>query len=144
MNLINIGGIIDSVGKIADNLITTDKERLDAQIEMTRLGIEEEKIQAGLLHDQIDVNKIEAASDSLFKSGWRPAVGWVCVIALGYQFLLYPLLGWAWAFMQSHGWVPTTLNPTPTVNTEDLYGLLLGMLGLGGMRSFEKVKKVAK
>ena len=101
MNPLLIGGVVEAVGKIADDLFTSDKERLDAQIELQKLGIEEQRIDAGLLAGQQEINKIEAASASVFVAGWRPAVGWVCVAALAYQFLTYPALVWAWAAMQA-------------------------------------------
>lgn len=143
MNPLLIGGIVDAIGKVADDLFTSDKERLDAQIELQKLGIEEAKIEAGLLTGQQEINKVEAASASLFVAGWRPAVGWVCVAALCYQFLLYPTLVWAWAAMQAHGWIPVSLPNPPMLETDSLYVLLFGLLGIGGMRSFEKTKGVA-
>lgn len=143
MNPLMLGGIIDTVGRIADNLITTDKERLDAQIEIQKLGIEEQKIEAGLLSGQQEINKVEAASASVFVAGWRPAVGWVCVAALCYQFLLYPSLVWGWAAMQAAGWVPVELNNPPMLETDSLYVVLFGLLGIGSMRSFEKTKGIA-
>ena len=82
---------------------------------------------------QIEVNKVEAGTD-LFRGGWRPAVGWVCVAGLGYQLVLRPLLPWlvsVWGVQ-----VP----PLPPIDTDTLMVLLTGMLGLGGLRTFEKVK----
>lgn len=143
MNPLMIGGILDTVGKIADSLITTDKERLDAQIELQKLGIEEQKIEAGLLAGQQEINKVEAASSSVFVAGWRPAVGWVCVAALCYQFLFYPALVWAWAAMQAAGWVPVELSNPPMLETDSLYVVLFGMLGIGSMRTLEKTRGVA-
>ena len=70
MNLLGIGEIVGGVGKIADDLITTDKERLT-------LAIEEKKIEAGLIQSQIEVNKVEAQHASVFVAGWRPFIGWV-------------------------------------------------------------------
>lgn len=86
---------------------------------------------------QLQVNQAEAASPSLFVAGWRPAIGWVCGSALAYTYLLYPLLTWACA-----AWAPH-LVPPKLGNDGMLYELLLGMLGLGGMRTFEKIKGVA-
>ena len=108
MNLNPIGGIIQAVGGIVDQVYTSDKERLDAEIELRRLGIEEQKIDASLATGQMDVNKVEAANPNTFVSGWRPAVGWVGVAAMAYQFVLYPLLVWLWSLLQAQGWVPTT------------------------------------
>lgn len=149
MNLNPIGAIIEAVGEIADDLFTSDEERIKAAIEMRKLGIEEMRIDAELAQGQIEVNKAEAQHPSLFVSGWRPAVGWVCVLALSYQFLLYPMMTWAWAYMQALDWIPVRvgemeLTPPPMLDTGALYTVLLGILGLGTMRSVEKAKGVAR
>ena len=84
---------------------------------------------------QAAVNEAEAASPSLFKGGWRPAVGWICAAALGYDFLVRPLLAWAsGAFW--HVAVP------PALDMGTLLDLLGGMLGLGAMRTVERVQGV--
>ena len=100
MNILGIGSVIESVGKVAGDLITTDKERLQMALEERKLDLEAAKIaQAGDLA-QIEVNKVEAVSSSIFVAGWRPAIGWVGVAAMAYQFLAYPLLIWVWALLQ--------------------------------------------
>jgi hypothetical protein len=82
---------------------------------------------------QIEVNKVEAGTD-LFRGGWRPAVGWVCVLGLGYQLVIRPVL--PWLVRVAGGEVPDL----PSIDTDTLMVLLTGMLGLGGLRTFEKVK----
>ena len=144
MNPIIVGGLVEAVGKIADDLFTSDKERLDAQIELQKLGIEEQKIDAGLAQGQLDVNKTEASHTSVWVSGWRPAVGWTCVAGLAYNFLAHPFLLWAWALLQANGWVPVGLTPPPSVDVEALLVLLGGILGLGVYRTAEKVKGVSR
>ena len=85
---------------------------------------------------QIEVNKVEAGSTNLFVSGWRPFVGWTCGVALCYHFVLQPFLLF---LLHSFGYqVDLPVFDMPTLTT-----ILLGMLGLGGMRSLEKVKKSA-
>ena len=143
MDLIGIGSIIEGVGKVAGDLYTTDKERLQMALEERKLDLEEKRIDQTTDLAQVDVNKIEAASSSLFVSGWRPAVGWVGVLGLAYQFLGYPLMQWGWAFGQSYDIIPKGLNPPPDLDVEQLMTLLAGLLGFGGMRSFEKHKGVA-
>ena len=86
---------------------------------------------------QLKVNEAEANTGSLFIGGWRPAAGWVCVLGLAYQFLAYPLL--AWAGNNLAGW-----TPPPTLDMGTLLMLLGGMLGLGKLRTDEKLKGVAK
>jgi hypothetical protein len=70
-------------------------------------------------------------------------VGWVGVLGLAYQFLGYPLMQWGWAFGQGYDIIPKGLNPPPDLQVEQLMTLLAGLLGFGGMRSFEKHKGVA-
>lgn len=87
-----------------------------------------------LIKAQIAVNVEEAKNPSVFVSGWRPAVGWVCAIALFYSFIGLPLLDW---LSQIKQWpVP------PHLDNNELMSLLIGMLGLGGMRTAEKFKGV--
>ena len=85
---------------------------------------------------QTAVNAVEAQNPSLFVSGWRPAVGWVCCAALAWTFIFQPIL--AFGFAQAG-----QIIALPALETGDLMPILLGMLGLGGMRSWEKVKGVA-
>ncbi|MEO0003325.1 MAG: hypothetical protein RLZZ22_1017 [Pseudomonadota bacterium] len=144
MNPLALGGIVQAVGQLADDLITTDKERLDAELELRRLGLEAAKVEADLARGQLEVNRTEAASSSLFVSGWRPAIGWIGAAALGYQFLAYPLLVWVWALLQARGVVPAGLQSPPMLDTDALWVVLSGMLGIAGLRSVEKVKGVSR
>ena len=132
-----VGGIIGAVGGIIDSVYTSDKERMDAQIELA-------KIDASLLTTQMEVNKAEAGHTSIWVAGWRPACGWVGAAAMAYQFLLYPFMVWAWALMQAKGWIPGTLVHPPMLDTDALWVILTGMLGIAGARTFEKVKGVSK
>ena len=129
MNLLGIGEIIGGVGKIADDLITTDKERLT-------LALEEKKIEAGLIQAQTDVNKAEAQNASVFVAGWRPFIGWVGGFGMAYQFMLYPLLTWVWPIVLPSAPIP------PVLDGDVLFAMVSGMLGLAGMRSFDKMKGV--
>lgn len=86
---------------------------------------------------QIAVNKEEAKHKSTFVSGWRPFIGWTCGVALSYHFIIQPLL----LFVLTATGQPVEL---PTFDMGSLMTVLMGMLGLGGLRTFEKVKKVTK
>jgi len=85
---------------------------------------------------QTEINKVEAADPNLFKSGWRPAIGWVCVIAFTYQFFIRPIVPWC------VGLFHPAIAPMPVLEMNSLMTVLLGMLGLGGLRTFEKIKGV--
>lgn len=143
MDLLGIGNIIEGVGKIAGDLITTDKEKMQLELEGRKLDLEQARIDQTTDLAQVEVNKIEAANANIFVSGWRPAVGWVGVLGLAYQFLGYPLMQWIWGFLQALDIVPKGLSAPPDLQTDQLMVLLSGLLGFGGMRSFEKSKGVA-
>jgi hypothetical protein len=133
MNLLGIGAIVEGVSKIADDLFTSDEERL-------KVALQEKVIEAGLIQGQLDINVAEAKHKSIFVAGWRPAIGWVGAIALGYQFILYPFLTWIWSIAQAKHWVPIELSPPPPLPADALWVILSGMLGIAGMRSFDKLK----
>ena len=86
---------------------------------------------------QIEVNKTEAAHRSLFVSGWRPAVGWTCCLGLASNFLLIPMANFALALADS------TIE-VPVLDLSTMMPVLMGMLGLGAMRTAEKVKGVER
>lgn len=138
-----IGGIVEAVGKVADDLFTSDEERAAAQLESDRIGLEAAKVDADLIKGQQEINKVEAAHASIFVAGWRPALGWTGVVAIGYQYVLYPVLLWAWALGQAQKYIGADFKPPPLLDVEALMVLLTGILGIAGARTFEKVKRVA-
>lgn len=83
---------------------------------------------------QMEVNAEEAKSASLFVAGWRPAIGWCCAAALAYQYLLVPLGTWIAA------WNGISVPPPPSLDS-GLWELMAGMLGLGALRTVEKIKR---
>ena len=87
---------------------------------------------------QVEVNKAEAASGSLFKGGWRPFVGWICGFALLYHFILSPLIIFIVALTGAK------IPPLPEFDMGSLMTVLLGMLGIGGLRTYEKQKGLTK
>jgi len=128
------GGVvqpIEAVGKILDNLFTTDGEKLDKQAILTRLAQ-----QPNLA--QIELNKIEAAHRTIFVAGWRPFIGWVCGFALAYVFVLRDLI--AWAIVVSGATIPAP----PVLDTSGLFTVLMALLGLGTLRTVEKMGGRAK
>jgi len=90
---------------------------------------------------QLEVNKAEAAHRSIFVAGWRPMVGWVCAAALAYHFIFYPIIVFILVAFNVTGLHPSDL---PSFDMDSLMTVLLGMLGLGGLRTYEKAKGVAK
>lgn len=117
---------IEAIGNILDSLFTSTEEKLDKKIIMLRLA---QKPNIA----QIELNKIEAQHRSIFVSGWRPAVGWVCALALLYSFILRDIISW---IMIING---VEHPPPPELAMEHLMTVLLSLLGLGGFRSVEKM-----
>jgi hypothetical protein len=142
MNPLLIGGIFDIGGKVLDRLFPDPTQRAQAQLELARLEQEgafkqlESQLQVDLA--QANINAVEAASDSLFKSGWRPATGWVCVAGLFYEFLLRPLLPWAMAVSGA-----SDVPPMPTQEAI-LCELVFALHGLGMYRSYEKKQGITR
>ncbi len=90
-----------------------------------------------LAKGQLEVNKVEAASTRLFVAGWRPFIGWICGGALAFDAMLKPLV----VMVMAYAGHPAP--DMPNLSSEQIYGLLFGLLGLGAMRSVEKVKGAA-
>ena len=86
---------------------------------------------------QVEVNKQEAAHKSLFVAGWRPAIGWICGLGMLSNFIIVPMTNFVLALLES----PVVV---PLIELETMMPVLLGMLGLGGMRSYEKAKGVER
>lgn len=130
---INLGGIFKTVGDTVDDLHTSKEE-------LRQLDIEEKKIDAGLMKGQMAVNAVEAEHKSIFVAGWRPFIGWVGGFSLAYAGLVYPLLSWLWGLLQAFELIPSTVKMPPMIESGLLGTIVTGMLGIGGMRSFDKHK----
>lgn len=131
MSLLNL---IPIVGKVLDRVLPDKGAAAEAKLKLLELQQTGElavlAAETKLAEGQLEINKVEAASPNLFVSGWRPGVGWVCCLALVYQFFLRPAL-------------VTFGKPAPDLPMGDLITILLGLLGLGTLRTVEKVKGVA-
>lgn len=131
-----IGAILPSIVGLIDKIIPDKEAAAKAKLEVLKLEQEGafKSLDADLqvMLAQTEVNKVEAASADAFRGGWRPAVGWVCVAGMGYTYILAPLLSW---YATANG-----LAVPPTIDTFDLMIMLGGMLGFGGMRSFERIR----
>jgi len=130
-----LGAVLPVIGTVLDRLIPDDAARAKAKVEMEAALLD--AANKGMLA-QLDVNKVEAAHRSVFVAGWRPFVGWTCGAALCWHFVLQDLIVFAAA------WAGHPIPLLPELDTDTLLTVLLGMLGLGGLRSFEKVKGVTK
>lgn len=91
-----------------------------------------------LMLGQLEVNKAEAKHKSVFVAGWRPYIGWVGGMAMAYQFVFYPLMLWVWKILEAKGTIPAGVEPPPVLDTGALFAMITGMLGIGGMRSYDK------
>ncbi|WP_436516654.1 3TM-type holin [Ekhidna sp. To15] len=134
--MIGFKDIVKTIGDVADDLITTKEEKLKAELEF-------EKIEAELAKGQMEINKMEAQHRSIFVAGWRPAVGWICAIAVAYQFIVHQFLLWGWSVGKSSGWIEAATDAPPAIEAVILMQLLFGMLGLGAYRTYEKKQGVA-
>lgn len=116
--------VLDSVANNIDSFVETKDEKREAMI--------------ALAQAQIDLTKEESKHRSIFVAGWRPFVGWVCAIALAYNFIIRDLM--AWVILNTG----EAITLPPALAMEHLMTILLGMLGLGGLRTYEKKQKITK
>ena len=130
-----IQALIGPVTGLLDKFIE-DKDQINAIAHEIATLAQKQAHEAQLA--QVEVNKQEAQHRSIFVAGWRPFVGWVCGIALAYHFVLAPII------LFSVSITGIQIPELPSFNMETLTTVLLGMLGLGGLRSFEKYKGVSK
>lgn len=131
-------GLVGPVSDILDKVVEDKDQRARLAHEIATMA---EKAAHEAAMAQIEVNKAEAAHRSLFVAGWRPFIGWVCGIALTYHFVLNPIIVFCLVSFNVMGIHPSDL---PKFEMESLMTVLLGMLGLGGLRSFEKYKGLTK
>lgn len=141
LDVTGISSVLDFGSKIIDRVWPDPAQAAAAKLELFKAqqaGEFKEMDQAfEIAKAQIGVNQVEAGNGAVFVSGWRPAIGWVCAAALAYQYLLRPLVSWG-VLAAGH-----SLPPMPGLD-ENLWQLMMGMLGLGGLRTFEKVKGATK
>ena len=126
--MMGLDALLGIGGKLIDKLIPDPAAQDAARLELLKL---QQSGELAAMTAQTEINKAEASNPSVFVSGWRPAIGWVCALAMGYQYLARPFMI---AFM------PALVFPGLDDN---LWQLMMGMLGLGGLRTFEKTQGVA-
>lgn len=136
-----LSAAFDLGGKILDKIFPDPVQRDQAKLKLLEMQQSGElaklTAETDLAKGQMAINQVEASSEDSFTRRWRPFIGWVCGVAFAYHFVLQPLI----AFLLSAIGHPILL---PVFDMENLLTVLLGMLGLGGMRSYEKVKGLAR
>lgn len=131
-----IGDAVGGIANVVDKFVETPDEKRAAEIVMRKLQQRPDEFQA-------EINKIEAAHRSIFVAGWRPFIGWVCGFGLAYEFVLRPFIQMGLAYLAAAGYI-TGHIVLPTVDTGELMTLVFALLGLGGLRSYEKKHKLVK
>lgn len=136
MNPLIIGGIGRLLERGLDIMFPDPSVAAQHKIELLKLQQEgafkelDNELQANLA--QARINEVEAASENIFKSGWRPAFGWIGVFIMVSELVVRPYLPW---LMETFGFhVP----PIPSIDTEMFWSLIFGLLGLSGLRSWDK------
>jgi len=112
-------------------------EKIKDPLEMAKISLQLSQLEQMANEGQISINKIEAAHSNLFVAGWRPFIGWICGIAIAYTFVLHPMIEWGIALSGSHA-------TAPKLNVDTLYQLVLAMLGMATLRTYEKKQQVAR
>jgi hypothetical protein len=133
MNPLILGSVLDIGKSLLDRWIPDPEKKREAEMELMRMAADGELKQ---VIAQLEINAREAAHPSVFVAGWRPFYGWAGGFGFIYATMLQPLLSWVATIK---GW-PTP----PTLNIELLWVVITGMLGIGGLRTFEKSKRVTK
>ena len=134
-----VTALLPALGTLIDRLIpdraAADKAKAEMELQLVNAAN-----QAAMA--QVEVNKIEAAHSSIFVAGWRPAIGWVCAGAMALYYIPMALVGtglWAWACIQAGAIVPR-----PEMGIVEIIGLVTSLLGMGTLRTTEKLNGVAR
>jgi hypothetical protein len=146
---VDVGGVLGGIGQLARDLraAITGKEPINAE-KAAELALKVQELQQktvegenSLLLAQAEINKIEAASGKFWNSGWRPAVGWVCTVALAFTYWPRAIVGivlWAKIVLATG-----VMSVPPDLGLADLIAILGSILGIGGLRTYEKKSGVA-
>lgn len=130
-----LSALIGPVTGLLDKFIEDKDQKAKLAHEIATMS---EKHAHELAQGQIEVNKAEASHRSMFVAGWRPFVGWTCGVALAWHFVIQPLIVFISAYFA------VQLPTLPTFDMDSLMTVLLGMLGLGGLRTYEKKSGLTK
>ena len=142
MNPLLLGPIMDLFNKVADKVWPDPEKKAQAQLELVKMqqagDFKEIEVNLALAQGQMDINKVEAGSADPFTSRARPFIMWVCGIALAYSSLIEPMARFIATVVYNY------TGAFPVIDTTITLQVLLGLLGLGGFRTFEKIRGVAK
>ena len=130
--MLNLLSLVPLASTLIERLIPDKDMAAKAKAKLAEM---EQQGELALLLKQLEINAEEAKHTSLFVAGWRPFLGWVCGIAFAYHFVLLPII----TLILAASGIPATL---PAFDMGTLTTVLFGMLGLGGLRTFEKYKGV--
>jgi|TARA_B100001059_G_C17681361_1_gene499906 hypothetical protein len=126
--------LIEPISSLLDKFVENkDQKNLLAH----RIATMAERHAHELAKGQLEVNKVEAAHNNMFVAGWRPAVGWICAMGMAGNFILIPMANFILALVESEIVIPL-------IALSEMMPVLLGMLGLGAMRTVEKAKGVQR
>jgi len=129
-----IGALLPALGTLIDRLIPDRAAAEKAKAEMEQQLVTAANAAAMA---QVEINKVEAAHSSVFVAGWRPSIGWVCAAGLAWAFVVAPVASWALMVLGIKA-------ELPAIQFDYLFELVLAMLGIGGLRTFEKLRGVAR
>lgn len=138
MDPLLLGGLFKVAEGLIDRFFPDPEKKAAAQLELLKMQQNGElaklAAETDLIKGQLAINQAEAGSDSVFVAGWRPAVGWVGALGLAYAAILEPVLRFASTVVFSYA------GTFPVIDTDLTMQILFGILGLGAMRSFDKLK----
>lgn len=134
MGIDPLTAIVNGVTTIIDKIFPDANQAAMAKLELAKMQL---KGDLDTIVGQLEINKVEAASPSVFVSGWRPFIGWVCGCSFAYKFVIGPIIH---QISVAYGYNWSSVD----IDMEVMLYVLGGMLGLGGLRTYEKVKGVAR
>jgi len=130
--------LVTGVASAINSFVETGEEKKAAELLLLKAQQEPDRWQA-------EINKIGAAHRSVFVAGWRPFIGWVCGVGLAWAFIIKPLAEWGMQVMVAlNPDIDPSLRTLPVIETGELMSLVFAMLGMGGIRSWEKSRGLTK
>lgn len=132
-----VGDLMKGVFSIFDDVHTSAEEKAEIRLKLMQVGMSADLA-------QLEVNKEEAKSGLLFVSGWRPFIGWVCGSAFAYNYIIYHFIASAMFYYGQFSGTVIDLSGLPKLDMAEMIPVLMGMLGLGGLRTYEKREGIAR